>query len=229
MELKDKIVVITGGSKGLGRALAKEFVKNGSKVIITARKKEELDKTASEVGALGIVSDVTKEEQVIALAEEVVNKLGRIDVWINNAGMWIPRANVDEFDWKRGHEIMELNYFGVVYGSKAAVKCMKKEGTGAIINILSTSALHGRAGESAYVASKYAARGFTESLLLELEGSNISIVAVYPGGMRTNLFDEGKPKEYSEFMDTDTVANKIVENLKKEKPDHELILRRPKK
>jgi short-subunit dehydrogenase len=91
---------------------------------------------------------------------------------------------------------------------------------------LSTSALEGRPGSSGYCASKWAAVGFTKSLRLEVESAGIKVLAIYPGGMKTNLFDEEKSKNYESYMEPDFVAGKIIENLKKESPEEELVLRR---
>jgi uncharacterized protein len=224
MELKDKIVVITGGTRGLGRALSLCFLKNGAKVVVCSQKGDEL-KSLGE-GILGIKADVTKENELQDIIEFVREKFGKLDVWINNAGIWLPHLPIEETDWKRAHDLMEVNLFGTVYGSKVALAQMRKQGFGSIINILSTSALDGRINETAYCASKFAAMGFTKSLRKEVDGKNIKVLAVYPGGMQTDLFDEKKPENYGEFMSPDYVAEKIVENLKRNTPEEELIIKR---
>ncbi len=225
MELENKVVVITGGTRGLGRALAASFEKENSRVIVCAKNENEIKKIQKE-GILGIKADVTKENELKNLIEIVKTKFGQLDIWINNAGIWLPHSPVEEVDWGRAHNLIEVNLFGTVYGSKIALIQMKKQGFGSIINILSTSALEGRAGSSAYCASKYAATGFTKSLRKEVEKTNINIISIYPGGMRTNLFNEKKPENYNAYMDPSFVANKIIENLKKEKPEEELIIKR---
>lgn len=117
--------------------------------------------------------------------------------------------------------------FGTIYGSKAALIQMKKQNSGTIVNILSTSALEGRLGSSGYGASKYAALGFTKSLRLEGDESGVKTVAVYPGGMQTHLFDEQRPENYDQYMDPKIVAEKVVANLEQEDPEEELIIKRP--
>ena len=124
--------------------------------------------------------------------------------------------------------MMEINFFGVVYGSKVALVRMKKQKAGVIINILSTAALEGKPDLSAYAASKFAALGFTQSLRAEVKLSGINVISVYPGGMRTNFFDEQKPSDYEQYQDPAIVAKGIIDNLKKDRPEEELILRRPK-
>jgi len=229
MELKDKVVVITGGSKGLGKALADVLTQEGVKVIIGARKKEELEKVASELGVDEFLSDVTKETEVESLAKHVLDKYGEIDIWINNAGVRIPHGPVEELNMERFRGMVEVNLFGLANGSKSAMKAMKSNREGVIINILSTSALDGRPNLSAYAASKFAALGFSKSLRAEAEPEGIRVINVYPGGMRTNFFDEQKPDDYKDYMDPKIVAETVVANLEKNKPEEELIIKRPKK
>jgi short-subunit dehydrogenase len=228
MRLKDKIVVITGGSKGLGKALAKTFVQEECKVVISSRTKAELEETASEIGAIAVCADSREEKQVAKLAEEVVKKFGKIDIWVNNAGVRIPHSKIEEINWQRAHDMFEVNFFGTAYGSSAALRQMKIQRHGMIINILSTSALEGRPNSSAYVGSKHAAKGFTESLRNEVREFGISVISVYPGGMKTDFFREQLPADIDQYMDPKSVAHKIVENIKREKPDEELFIRRPK-
>jgi len=223
MNLKNKIVVITGGSKGLGKALAFCFLKEGSKVVVCSK---EGDFENLESGILGIKADVTKENEIQTLVEKVTSDFGKIDIWINNAGIWLPHKPIEETDWKRAHDLMEVNLFGTVYGSKIALDQMRKQDFGVIVNIVSTSGLDGKINETAYCASKFAVTGFTQSLMKEVDGKKIKVLGVYPGGMRTNLFDESKPENYDEFMDPNFVAEKIIQNLKLEKPKEEIIIKK---
>ena len=210
----------------MGLALSSFLAKEGAKLILSARAGEELERAGKELSAEIFPADVTKEEEIKDLADFAVQKFGRIDVWINNAGIWIPHTSIENMDLKRVHDMIEVNLFGTIYGSKAALVQMKKQKSGTIINILSTSALEGRPGSSGYCASKWAAVGFTKSLRLEVESAGIKVLAIYPGGMRTGFFDEEKPKSYQNYMDPNSVAERIIENFRKEKPEEELILRR---
>jgi len=229
MDLTEKVVVITGATRGLGKILAKQFTKEHCKVVVSARTEDELMALAGKIHAEYFVADVIDERQVMDLGDFTVNKFGKIDVWINNAGIRIPHCPIEETDSKRFHEMMEVNLFGTFYGSKTALIHMKSQKSGVIINILSTSALEGRFNSAAYCASKYAAVGFGKSLRLEAEPHDISVIQIYPGGMKTNFFDEQKPKDYDEFMDAEYVAEKMIENLKKDKPKIELVVKRPGK
>jgi len=226
MIIEDKVVVITGASRGLGRALAFAFTKESARLVLSSRSGDELEKMRRELKAEFFPADVTKENEINELADFAVQKFGRIDIWINNAGIWIPHTPIEKMDLKRVHDMIEVNLFGTIYGSKAALIQMKKQQAGTIMNILSTSALQGRPGSSGYCASKYAAVGFTKSLRLEVQPDNIKALAIYPGGMKTGLFDEQKPADYDKHMEPEAVAETIIGNLKKENPEEELIIRR---
>lgn len=225
MELKNKVVVVTGGTKGLGRAMANLFLQNEARVVVCSRNDDELKEIKNE-RILGINADVTKENDLKNLLDVVKEKFGQIDIWINNAGIWLPHLPIEETDWNRAHDLIEVNLFGTVYGSKTALVEMRKQGFGIIMNIISTSGLDGKINETAYCASKFAVRGFTDSLKKEVDGDKIKVLSVYPGGMKTNLFDERIPEKYNDFMNPNDVANTIIENLKKDKPEEELIIKR---
>jgi short-subunit dehydrogenase len=226
MDLKNKIVVVTGSTKGLGKAIACEFLKEQASVVINARDKKGLEEVAKEIGAVGCTGDVTKESDMIKLVSFAVKKFGRLDIWVNNAGIWLPHLPMEKTDWKRAHNLIEVNLFGTIYGSKSALAQMKKQGFGSIVNIISTSGLDGKINETAYCSSKFAVSGFTRSLMKEVDEKKIKVLGVYPGGMQTNLFDEKKPKNYKDFMDPNFVAEKIINNLKLEKPKEEIIIKR---
>jgi len=227
MELKNKVVVITGGTSGIGKALAISFKNNNANVVVCGDKEEEFESIIKEE-ILAVKADVTKEDELNNLLDIVINKFGHIDLWINNAGIWLPYASIEDTDWKRAHDLMEVNLFGTIYGSKVSLIQMRKQGFGMIVNILSVRALGGISGASAYCASKYAANGFTQSLIKETEGSNIKVISIYPEKIKTNLFDEKRPSNYDEYMDSNEAANEIIENLKKEPPLEALIIKRNK-
>ncbi len=224
MQLKDKIVVITGGSKGLGKAMASCFLKEGSKVIVCSRDESEFINL--EEGILGIKVDVTKENELQSLAEKVVTQFGRIDIWINNAGIGMEHVSIEEIDSVLAHEVMEVNFFGTFFGSRSVIKYMKKQKFGTILNIISSRAFDPSPLSSIYSSSKWAVRGFTELLRKTLSMENISVIAAYPAGMQTDFFGKTKPVDYKNYMEPEFVAEKIVENLKKETLEEELIIKR---
>ncbi|OGE76282.1 MAG: hypothetical protein A3K06_03915 [Candidatus Doudnabacteria bacterium RIFCSPHIGHO2_01_52_17] len=224
MKLKNRVAVITGGSKGFGRALAEAFVREGARVVISARGRKELGRTTRRLKTTGYVADVSKEKQVKGLAAFVIRKLGRIDIWINNAGIYIPRSDLEHIDTKKAHSVMEVNFFGTFYGSREALKVMKKQGGGTILNIVSSSALIGRPRSLAYSASKWAARGFTEGLRMAAQPHGISVLAVHPGGMRTSIFGKKKPEGYAGWMNPSYAAERVVKNLKRASPEKEQVI-----
>ncbi len=225
MELREKVVVITGGTKGLGMELAVTLAEKKAHVIVCARHEKGFENLSKEI--IGIKADVTQESDLKNVIRIVVEKFGHVDLWINNAGIWSPKAPVENTDWDMAHTLMEVNLFGTVYGSRVALLQMKQQGFGVIMNIISTSALEGKALSSAYVASKYAASGFTKAMRKELEDTNIKVVSVYPGGMKSDFFGEDEPKNFEVYMEPLFVAQEIIKNLEEEIPLEELIIKRP--
>lgn len=226
MDLKNKVIVITGASKGLGRSLAIILAGEGAKLALAANDEQGLEELKKDIGGEVFPVDITDENQVKKLAEFAVGKFVRIDIWINNAGVWLPHVSIEEMDMGRVHDLFGVNVFGGMYGSREALKQMRKQKAGVILNVISTAALDVEYDLSGYVASKFALNGFTKSLRYETEQKDIKVLSVFPGGMKTSIFDEAKPSNYDEFMNPDDVAKKIVDNLKKDKPEEELVVRR---
>jgi len=227
MNLKDKVIVITGGSKGFGKTLAELFVKEGAKVVINSNNKKEIKKVANEMGVLGICADVTKEKDLEKLANKVIKKFGGIDIWINNAGLWMTHSFIEDFDMKKVRKMFDVNIIGTINGSRIALRFMKEKKSGVIINIISTAALAERPTLSTYCASKWAVNGFTKSIRVEDRDKNILILSVFPGGMKTEIFGDSKPDNFNDFMETEYVAEKVINNLKLENPEEELVIQRP--
>jgi len=229
MELKNKIVVITGGSKGLGKALAISLIKEGSSVIISSNNKEQLDSTAKEIGVSAIVADVTKESEVRNLAEKVVADFGKIDIWVNNAGVMYSFPKDLLIDMDKAHNIFDVNFFGVVFGCRTAFKSIANN-DGIIMTINSSSGLDATRASNykLYAASKWAVRGFIQAFIAEHIESKVKNIIVYPGGIKTELYPVDKPNNFNDFMEPSYVSNIIIENLKKENPEEELIIKRPK-
>jgi NAD(P)-dependent dehydrogenase (short-subunit alcohol dehydrogenase family) len=225
MDLRGKMVVITGGSKGLGKTLAQNFVQAGANVTVNARNENELKELAQDLQVDFFVGNVSDENEMKNLAQRVVDKFGRIDVWINNAGAWLPAPSIQEFDAIKAQVLIETNLFGTIFGSRAAILGMSVGGV--IVNILSTTAYDGKAKSAVYGADKWGAMSFTRVLREELKTKNIRVLGVFPGGMQTEIFSGDKPEEYSQFLDPNWVAQKIMENIQSDGPEDELVLRRP--
>ena len=175
MELKDKIIVITGASQGFGKSLAKSFKKEGSIVIISSHEKESLELTANELSTDSFIADVTSIENVKKLNEYVIQKYGKIDIWINNAGIQIAPSPVEEVNIEKLHHLFDVNFFGYFYGCQVVLTQMKKQNSGLIININSTAGLDGKPEISAYSSSKFAIKGLTESIRKEVKDLNIQV------------------------------------------------------
>jgi 3-oxoacyl-[acyl-carrier protein] reductase len=189
--LKGKVVVITGGSQGIGKAAGLEFAAEGCQVCVCARRQEKLDAAKAEFAALGyelftMRTDVTKPEEIEALADAVVAKYGRIDIWINNAGVNQYKKLVDyEFDDLM--RIVNTNLVSVMIGSKVAAERMSKTGGGVILNASSYSAVTPIAGKAPYAACKSGVLSLTRSLAAEFAPYKIRVNAYIPGLIRTEI------------------------------------------
>ncbi|TSC68443.1 MAG: short-chain dehydrogenase/reductase [Parcubacteria group bacterium Gr01-1014_56] len=218
MKLSGAVVVITGASRGLGKCLANELKAQGAKVVVGDLESEDLRTTLAELEAPGLHCDVTERAHVEALAQEAIKHYGRIDIWINNAGIWMPYGPVEELDFKRARALMEVNYFGLAHGTVEALKHMRKKGQGVIVNMISVRGLEGKGLAAGYSASKFAAEGFTQAVRAEVAGSGVSVIGIYPYRMKTGLFGENKHADYDSSMEPEEVATIIIENLKEADP-----------
>ncbi len=220
MKINKKNIVVTGGSKGLGLALVEAFAKRDNNVIAIGRSSGKGKTKLNNV--LKLRADVTEEKEIKNAFKIIIKTFGSVDIWINNAGLWMPHANIEDVNQKKFHQLVEVNLFGTVHGSKYALIQMKKQKFGTIINILSSSALKGNSGSSAYCSSKHAALGFTQCLREEAKVFGINVVSVYTRGIKTELFNEKKPSSYDDFMEKAYVAEKILKNLESKKIIEEL-------
>ena len=200
MTMKGKVVVITGGSSGIGKALAETFGRNGSKIFITGRNKEELDKTADELATKGIIvkstqADVSLESDNVKMADEAVRAFGKIDVLINNAGITM-RALFEEMDLSVLKKVMDINFFGVIYATKACLPqiLMNK---GSIIGISSIAGYRGLPGRTGYSASKFALNGFLEVLRTEMLYKDVHVLTACPGFTSSNIRKRALTKDGS--------------------------------
>jgi len=226
MNLKNKVVVITGSSGGLGKALAVQFLEEKAEVVVSDISRNELRKTAKELGAVEFVADVTKEGDMQELAAFVVKKFGKIDIWINNAGIGAGHKPVEKINSQLAHKTMEVNFFGTFYGSRSVMKYMKKQKSGTIVNIVSIRSLVPNPLSVVYSSSKWAVRGLTEALRTILKSDNISVIAIHPAGIKTSFYGKTKPADYKKYMEPSYVAARIIQNLKLKKPKEEIIVKK---
>lgn len=226
MNLSKKTIVIVGGSQGIGRALAERFIQEGSNVIIASRTKAVVAATANDIGAKSFVVDVRSEQQLRMLADYANEEFGKIDIWVNCAGLFTKFPVKELINMDRAHEMFDVNFFGSVLGSRTALLNMQE---GAIINVLSSAALDAtRAiGAKLYAASKWALRGYIDALRSENIDNPVKILSVYPGGTKTHLHDEALPADFANFMAPEYVADKIIGNLTLQQPELDLVIKRP--
>jgi NAD(P)-dependent dehydrogenase (short-subunit alcohol dehydrogenase family) len=212
MNLKGKSAVLTGAARGLGAEIARALVARGAQVVLSDIDGPDLQDLGIELEAPTMHCNVTERDQVVNLGQAAIDEFGKIDLWINNAGVWMPYVSAEEADMNRAHLLMEVNYFGLAYGMIEAMKHMKVSG-GIIQNTLSVRSLKGKALGAAYSASKFAAEGFTQAVRDELQGSNIKVLGAYPYRMKTGLFGEDKHDDYDQSMEPANAAKIILDNI----------------
>lgn len=203
--MKGKAVVITGGSSGIGKALAEVFGKNGSRVLITGRNKADLERAVTElqekgVEAAGFQADVSQVEDNQKMAAEAIRLYGRIDVLVNNAGISM-RALFEEVQLEVIRKVMDINFFGVIYATKACLPEIIRN-KGSVIGISSIAGYRGLPGRTGYSSSKFALNGFLETLRTEMLKKGVHVLTACPGFTASNirkrsLTTDGSPQEDS--------------------------------
>jgi short-subunit dehydrogenase len=189
--LANGVAVVTGAGSGIGRALARQLAVASSALALADIDGAGLEQTAASLSERGVqltthIVDVSDESAMRALAEEVMTRHGRATLLINNAGVAL-HGRFEEISLADLRWLMGINFWGVVYGVKYFLPILKKEPRAHIVNISSVFGIVAPAGQSAYSASKFAVRGFTEALRHELEGTSVFVSCVHPGGIRTPI------------------------------------------
>jgi dehydrogenase/reductase SDR family member 7B len=196
--MKNKVVIITGGSSGIGLALAEQFGKAGSKILITGRNLSELNKAVTELQAKGILvsgfqADVSREEDNKAMAGEAIRLYGTIDILINNAGISM-RALFSEVDLEVVKKVMDINFYGVLYATKYCLPEITKN-KGSVVGISSIAGFRGLPGRTGYSASKFALNGFLEVLRTELLKTGVHVLTACPGFTASNIRSRALTKD----------------------------------
>ncbi|HEX9989216.1 MAG TPA: SDR family oxidoreductase [Chloroflexia bacterium] len=197
--LSEQVVVITGASSGIGRETALRLAGRGAKVIVSARSDEALDELVGQITSAGgeatsISADVSIYSDVEALASGAVEKYGRIDTWVNNAGVLIV-GEFENTDLDEARRLFDVNFWGELHGCKAVLPIMKSQGGGTIVNVTSVTARRPLPLMSVYSASKAALNGLSEGLRTELEGTGVELCIVMPATIDTPLFEHARSKE----------------------------------
>jgi NAD(P)-dependent dehydrogenase (short-subunit alcohol dehydrogenase family) len=200
MKLKEKVVVVTGGSRGIGKAVAAAFAREGAEVVVTARDLGSLEAAAKEIRNAGgrviaLQADVADRHQVKDLAKEINRRFGRLHVLLNNASLLGPRVPILEYPEEEWEAVIAVNLNGPFFVIKACLPLMTAAGEGSIINVSSGVGRIGKPRWGAYAASKFGLEGLTQVLAAELQPLHIRVNAVNPGGTRTTMRAAAYPEE----------------------------------
>lgn len=228
--MQDKVVVITGGSSGIGKALAHQFGKHGSKILITGRREQPLLEAANSLRSHGInvttmVADVSKESDNQQMAQLATEQYGGIDILINNAGISM-RALFEEVDLGVIRQVMDINFYGSVFATKYCLPSIIQR-QGSVVGISSIAGYRGLPGRVGYSASKFALQGFLESLRTEMLPKQVHVLTACPGFTTSNIREtsltkhghqQGKsPRNEQNMMSAETCAELIYKAVKKRK------------
>lgn len=189
--LNDKVAVITGAGSGIGRELAVNLAAKGCRLALSDVSEIGLEETAkilslSKGRLLSCIVDVSLREQVYRFADDVVEKFGQVDIVINNAGI-ASKGFVDEVTDEVFEKVININMWGVIYGSRAFMPYLKLQSESSLVNISSINGMFPFPGNGPYNMSKYAVLGLNETLMMELKGSSVKVLSVHPGGIKTNI------------------------------------------
>ena len=226
MDLENRVAIVTGGTRGIGRAIAASLASAGVKVAITARNEKDLSDAVSELNrdghAAGYACDVRNYEQVKSTIAQIAADLGGIDILINNAGIGIFET-VESMQVEDFHAVLETNVFGVFYCCHEVIPLMKRRGGGYIINISSLAGANPHPRMAAYNASKFALNGFSEALMQEVKHDNIKVSYIMPGSVNTEFGGDSPSDENNWQLQPADIASTVMDLL--EYPDRSLVSR----
>ncbi len=227
---KDKVVIVTGASSGIGEAIAREFARNGSKVVLAARSENRLSEIVKDIcegegSATFVKTDVTSETDCQNLIQKTVELHGGIDILINNAGLSM-RASFPEVELKVLHRLMDVNYWGTVYCTKYALPFLL-ERKGSLVGVSSVAGFHGLPGRTGYSASKFAMHGFLETIRIENLKKGLHVMIIAPGftsteirkhALTANGNEQGEsPRDEKKLMSPEYVARWVLKGIRKKK------------
>ncbi len=225
-----KVVIVTGASSGIGESVAREFAKNGSKVVLAARRTDKLSLIVSAIRSGGyeadyVTTDVTKEEDCRKLVEYTVKKYGTVHILVNNAGISM-RARFADTDLSVLRRLMDVNFWGTVYCTKYALPYLL-ENSGSLVGVSSVAGFHGLPGRTGYSASKFAIHGFLETIRIENLKKGLHVMIIAPGFTTTDIrkhalladgSEQGEsPRDEHKLMPPEYVAKWVLKGIIKKK------------
>lgn len=234
-QLNGKVAVVTGAGSGIGRSLALQLAAQGVSLALNDWNEVNLQQTLDEVqqagaNAWGKAFDVSRREEVYRFAEAVQAHFGQVDIVVNNAGITQEQQMIERIeDYEAFEKIININMWGVIYGSKAFLPYLRQRPEAALVNVSSIFGVIGYPNQGPYVASKFAVRGFTETLRIELARTPIAVTCVHPGGIKTNIVRNiatDNPRRLEQFAkvfdrmaptSADEAARQILEGIRKKK------------
>ena len=227
---RDKVVIVTGASSGIGEAIAREFAENGSKVVLAARAEGSLARITAEIKSSGhnaifVRTDVTREADCKNLIEKTIEKFGKINILVNNAGISM-RASFEDVDLSVLHRLMDVNFWGTVYCTKYALPYLLLE-KGSLVGVSSVAGFHGLPGRTGYCASKFAMHGFLETLRIENLRKGLHVMIIAPGFTATEIrkhalnaegSEQGEsPLDEGSLVSPEYVAKWVLKGIRKKK------------
>jgi short-subunit dehydrogenase len=228
--MKNKLVIVTGASSGIGRACAIEFANNGANLVLAARSAEKLEIIAKEIGLLGVEvlvvpTDVSNQEDCKVLVDKAIERFGKIDILVNNAGISM-RAAFADLDLEVLKKVMDVNFWGAVYCTRYAIKSIL-ENKGSVVGVSSIAGYKGLPGRTGYSSSKFAMHGFLEALRIENLKKDLHVLLACPGFTASNIRNtalaadgssQGEtPRDEQKMMQPEEVAKAIVSAVIKRK------------
>jgi NAD(P)-dependent dehydrogenase (short-subunit alcohol dehydrogenase family) len=224
MNIKDKVVIVTGGGNGIGKAMCQRFAAEGAKAVVVADLEgASAEAVAAEIGGLGVEVDVTDEAAIQNLVDTAVEKFGAVDIFCSNAGVLFmdtdphSAASLDNAGWQK---IWEINVMSHVYAARAAIPVMRKQGGGYLLNTVSAAGLLNQIGSAAYSTTKHAAMGFAESLAITHGDEGIKVSALCPQAVATRMMTDNSEAGGSAGVDgvrsAEEVADAVVKGIAEE-------------